>query len=284
MLLNNAYEIDSYDKFLNQKKVDVDTLIDDLSNKTIKIITSKVCDCLFASHKYIVPNESDLKEKIESLVIDYYINFSSVISIYIQRQKKAIFDCVNKDSHGFNINTDELLKRSKINEQLLSENFFEEVSPNKRITKKIINHIDFRNQMNQSYIKLEDAIENEIINIVDSDFEKHKNEFVIYIEKIIDSLKNTAYQFNSYVYNENENNLNKTNNNLSMGSILEDVQNNRDPFKKQNSESELSKEEIHAKNESASKNIDISNLTEEQKNELIYGKTEDEILTNGKSK
>ena len=203
-------EIQNYlDRFIGLRKEFTNGFLEIKNQYTNKIINN-IIDKMHESKTFVIPNDLDLKEKmdyyLDNMINDYYNEITSFMNF----NNRVLTDFVEeRENNTYNVdfqNIVEILYDKKIN---YSEEQDIEQIINKTVD-TIISHIGFRNQYNTEYYKnsreLETFVRNEVYNNIEK-LNKDMTELYNYTVESINNMKNNfVEQSANYYQNEIQNN------------------------------------------------------------------------------
>lgn len=197
-------EMQNYlDRFMNVRREFVNGF-DELKNNCETKIIDTVIDKMNEIKTVVVPNELDLKEKLEFYLNGMIDNYYNEITAFMNFNDKVLNDFTEKKDDKYNVDF------QSINEILYSRNLSYVETPKDELTYKvsdtILSHIGFRNQYNSEYYKISREVEAFLREEVQTKLEelnKDTTELYNYTVQGINNMKdNFVEQSATYYQNE----------------------------------------------------------------------------------
>lgn len=197
-------EMQNYlDRFMNVRREFVNGF-DELKNNCETKIIDTVIDKMNEIKTVVVPNELDLKEKLEFYLNGMIDNYYNEITAFMNFNDKVLNDFTEKKDDKYNVDF------QSINEILYSRNLSYVETPRDELTYKvsdtILSHIGFRNQYNSEYYKISREVEAFLREEVQTKLEelnKDTTELYNYTIQGINNMKdNFVEQSATYYQNE----------------------------------------------------------------------------------
>lgn len=197
-------EMQNYlDRFMNVRREFVNSF-DELKNNCETKIIDTVIDKMNEIKTVVVPNELDLKEKLEFYLNGMIDNYYNEITAFMNFNDKVLNDFTEKKDDKYNVDF------QSINEILYSRNLSYVETPKDELTYKvsdtILSHIGFRNQYNSEYYKISREVEAFLREEVQTKLEelnKDTTELYNYTVQGINNMKdNFVEQSATYYQNE----------------------------------------------------------------------------------
>lgn len=197
-------EMQNYlDRFMNVRGEFVNGF-NELKNKYETKIIDTVIDKMHEFKTVVVPNELDLKEKIDFYLNGMIDNYYNEITAFMNFNDKVLNDFTEKKDDKYNVDF------QSINEILYSRNLNYAETPRDELTSKvsdtILSHIGFRNQYNSEYYKISREVEAFLRQEVQKKLEelnKDTTELYNYTVQGINNMKdNFVEQSATYYQNE----------------------------------------------------------------------------------
>lgn len=197
-------EMQNYlDRFMNVRGEFVNGF-NELKNKYETKIIDTVIDKMNEIKTVVVPNELDLKEKLEFYLNGMIDNYYNEITAFMNFNDKVLNDFTEKKDDKYNVDF------QSINEILYSRNLSYVETPKDELTYKvsdtILSHIGFRNQYNSEYYKISREVEAFLREEVQTKLEelnKDTTELYNYTVQGINNMKdNFVEQSATYYQNE----------------------------------------------------------------------------------
>lgn len=197
-------EMQNYlDRFMNVRREFVNGF-DELKNNCETKIIDTVIDKMNEIKTVVVPNELDLKEKLEFYLNGMIDNYYNEITAFMNFNDKVLNDFTEKKDDKYNVDF------QSINEILYSRNLSYVETPKDELTYKvsdtILSHIGFRNQYNSEYYKISREVEvflREEVQTKLEELNKDTTELYNYTVQGINNMKdNFVEQSATYYQNE----------------------------------------------------------------------------------
>ena len=197
-------EMQNYlDRFMNVRGEFVNGF-NELKNKYETKIIDTVIDKMNEIKTVVVPNELDLKEKLEFYLNGMIDNYYNEITAFMNFNDKVLNDFTEKKDDKYNVDF------QSINEILYSRNLSYVETPKDELTYKvsdtILSHIGFINQYNSEYYKISREVEAFLREEVQTKLEelnKDTTELYNYTVQGINNMKdNFVEQSATYYQNE----------------------------------------------------------------------------------
>lgn len=256
-----------------------------IPNDLAKQIAHHTCDFLDSRRSpnmpIVMPSEDDLREKILPNIEDFCEIAIEPVYRYLKKQNEIISYFVHADANGLNIDKDHLILELQDSTRYLDQDIYFNKASSTAVIDKIINHISFRNLNNDGYFRVRNELENYVREYVNNGVIAFKEQLTEAITNEKLKLKDDNYRFLDALYQQKEVNktVEKTDGPLSPNGVFD----NKEQKKVETKES-LSTENIFenkAKENNTQGALDpkgvFDSLTEEQKNEMVFGKLNDDL-------
>ena len=263
MIISND-SLSEYQKDLNKLTDSLTSLYLDENHKDINEsealkLAHKIINDLSKEQGLIIPNEESLVSKMINELNKYNDSLIELPRKIVVSSKNSLINSVKTNSDNqFEVDINSLVLENTKNLKGLDDKEEKHVNAGK-IIDNIITHINFKNCNNLEYAKIEHEVEKIVEKNINEFIPTYEDTLKTSVNHIKNNIGNTISNFNSFINSQNEKAKEST---IMTGAFFEDEKSKQNTNKGSLMTGAFFEDE--------KKNI-ISNMSEEEKNNLVFG-------------